>query len=271
MSYKYRTSDVAKLTGLTRYQVLDIVKRLGIKTMKNKNGDNLYNDELVETIMMYYNLKKGGSISYTDLKLLEEIINNVPSKVQGVEQIYEILQYYDCTANYRCTLRLFYICCNSILGYSDEDKELVEEITGDINVYSHESETLQSMYNYYLYQAHVIDLVIEELSKLELEPDIEFWQPDVVKIFLTYIDTINAEYIKGCDRINDTYISCLIPDTNLKALSNTLIEKIELLLRELKRYFNNNGLGYDKSKEIITHAVMLLGITVFPREIIGGS
>lgn len=263
MSYRYRTSDVAKLTGLTRHQVLDLVKRQGINTMKNKNGDNLYNDELIELIKMYFNLKREVNMSYKDLKSLEEIINNASSKVEGVQKTYEILKCYDCTANYIDTLKLFYISCISVLGYSDESRELVEKVTGDINVYPHESETLQSMYDYFLYQAHVLDLVVE-LSKLELEPDIDFWQPDVVKIFLSYIDTINAKYIKGCDRINDTYISCLIPDTDLKALSNTLIEKIELLLRELKQYFNNNGLGDGNSKEIFTHAVMLLGITVFP-------
>ncbi len=266
MSYRYRTSDVAKLTGLTRHQVLDVVKRQRISTMKNKNGDNLYNDESIELIKMYFSLKRGVNISYKDLKLLEDISNNASSKVEGVQKTYEILKYYDCTANYIDTLKLFYISCISVLGYSDESRELVEEVTGDIIVYPHESETLKSMYDYILYQAHVLDLVIE-LSKLELEPDIEFWQADVVKIFLTYIDTINAKCIKGSDRINDTYISCLIPNTDLKALSNTLIEKIELLLRELSQYFNNNGLGYDKSKEIFTHAVMLLGITVFPTEL----
>lgn len=263
---KYKTGEVVKKIGLQKGQrkkIHDIVERMGINVKKDRNGDYLYNDELVDLIKMYVNLKREVNISYKELKLLEDIINKASSKVEGVQKTYEILKYYDCTANYIDTLKLFYISCNSVLGYSDESRELVEEVTGDINVYPHENESLQSMYDYFLYQAHVLDLVIE-LSKLELEPDIEFWQPDVVKIFLTYIDTINAEYIKGSDSINDTYISFLIPDTDLKALRNTLIEKIELLLRELKQYFNKNGLGYDRSKEIFTHAVMLLGITVFP-------
>lgn len=262
MSYRYKTSDIAKLTGLTRYQVLNLVKRQGISTKKNKNDDNLYNDEAIELIKMYFNLKKEGNISYKELKLLEKLMEYEYSKTQGIQKVYNILVNYDCTANYIHTLKLFYICCNSILGYSDKDKELVEEVTGDINVYPHENETLQSMYNYYLYQARVIDLVTE-LSKLELDADTdEFWNNDVVEYFLTYIINIKAKSLQNSKRIDKFYISYLIPNMDFESMSNSMIEKLNLLLEKLNQFFNHTGLEYERCKHIFIHAIMLLSVSL---------
>lgn len=266
MSKKYCTSgEVAKILGFdkdNRQQVHRIVKNMGLNLEKDKNEYYKFDEEAIESLKMYVYLIRNTKITYKDLKSLEKIIDNISSKAECVQKTYEIITNYDCTANYVHTLRLFYASCDSILGLSDEDKELLEEITGDINIYPYESETLQSMYNYYLYQAYVIDVVID-LSKLELDPDTDFWDLDVVKGYGTYIFNTDFNRPPITEKINEFFMCVLMGikyDTASK--NNALIKKLTLLLKELNKFHDQTKIKYDTCQYIFLHAIMLLSLHI---------
>lgn len=266
MSRKYYTSGkVAKILEFDndkRQQVHRIVKYMGMNLKKDKNGYYKFDDEAIESLKMYVDLIRNVKITYKDLKSLEKIINNVSSKGESVQKAYEIMTNYDCTANYISTLRLFYISCDSILGLLDENKELLEEITGDINIYPHESETLQSIYNYYLYQAHVIDLVID-LSKLELDKDTDFWDLDVVKGYRTYIFNTVFNRPPTTEKINEFFM-CVLMGIKYDTVSknNPLIKKLTLLLKELNKFHDETKIKYDTCQYIFLHATKLLSLHI---------
>ena len=152
------TGQIAKILGEDhRNQVNRIMKYMGMNLEKNERGHYIIDDESLDLIKMYADFKKNVKITYKDFNELENIIKNVSSKVEAVQRAFDILVNYDNTASNISTKKLFYITCSAILGLSHEKIELLETITG---VYPDENETLISMYNYFLYQAYVIDILL---------------------------------------------------------------------------------------------------------------
>ncbi|WP_339230881.1 MerR family transcriptional regulator [Oceanobacillus sp. FSL K6-2867] len=264
MSNKYKMADAIKLSGVNKNRINVMIKQQVINPKKNNSGYYVFTDELIELIKMYDGLKRDIKIPYTDIKSLEAFINNTSSKVKCVQKTFEVLRNYDCTANNVATKQFFYICCHSIFGLSDEYEELLNEITDGINLYPHQNETLEAMYDYYLYQAHVIDSVIE-LSTLELESEKEFWDLDVVKGYEAFI--FNIDFNRNRPFITekiDEFIMCSLMrvkyDTESK--SNPLIRKLTLLLKELNKFHDETRIEYDTCQHIFLHATKLLSVDI---------
>jgi hypothetical protein len=260
----YTSGEVAELLGFSkefyREQVHRIVKRMGMNPKKDKNGYYIFDDESAELIGMYKDIKNKVKITYKDLKLLVEIIDNDFSKVESIQRTYEILKNYGSTTNYTHTLNLFRVCCYSNLGLSDQDVNLLAEITEDINMYPDENGTLQSMYNYYLYQANVIDTVLN-LSKLELELEQEFWNIDVVKGYVTYIFNTVFNRPPITEKIDEFFMCVLMRiKYNTASKNNPLIKKLTLLFKELNKFHEETKIDYEICQHIFLHAIMLLSL-----------
>ncbi|PTY76502.1 hypothetical protein B5V89_17860 [Heyndrickxia sporothermodurans] len=259
MSNTYTTGQVAKRLGEDhRNQVNRIMKYMGMNLEKNERGHYIIDDESLDLIRMYADFKKNVKITYKDFNELENIIKNVSSKVEAVQRAFDILVNYDNTASNISTKKLFYITCSAILGLSHEKIELLETITG---VYPDENETLISMYNYFLYQAYVIDILLN-LSTLELEPEEEFWDLDVVKGYETYIFNIVFNRPPITENINEFFMCVLMKKKyDAEAKNNLLIKKLTVLLKELNKFYDENNLDYDKCQLIFLHAIQLLSLT----------
>lgn len=259
MSNTYTTGQVAKILGEDhRNQVNRIMKYMGMNLEKNERGHYIIDDESLDLIRMYADFKKNVKITYKNFNELENIIKNDSSKVEAVQRAFDILVNYDNTASNISTKKLFYITCSAILGLSHEKIELLETITG---VYPDENETLISMYNYFLYQAYVIDILLN-LSTLELEPEEEFWDLDVVKGYETYIFNIVFNRPLITENINEFFMCVLMKKKyDAEAKNNLLIKKLTVLLKELNKFYDENNLDYDKCQLIFLHAIQLLSLT----------
>lgn len=268
MSRKYYTvGEVAEILGMdkeNRSQVHELLDRMGIEPKIGKGSYRYYDIESVEWAKNKKGIKSKIKITYKDLNLLEEIIENCSSRVECIQKTYDILSTYDCTANYFYTLVFFTNCCKSIIGLRDKERELVVEITDDINKYPHKHETLQSIKDYYLYQAYVIDLLIE-LSEIELEPEIEFWDLNVINCFLDYMIKVENNNLLISKKIDENYIINLLPlpSYDFKLQNNLQIRKLDLLLNKLNDFYGDTNLEYEKCINIFAHAISLLTVNVF--------
>jgi hypothetical protein len=261
MSERFKMSDTVRLTGVPKSRINEMIKRQLINPEKIKSG-YVFNEELIDLIIMYNDLKSNIKMPYSTIKSLDTVIDNTSSFAERIQEIYEVFQNYDCSANYVPTKKFFYVYCNSILGLSDEFQELLEEITGDINEFA-EPETLQSMYNNYLFKAYVIDTFMD-LSNLELETETEFWNLDVVKGYETYIFNIVFKRPLITAKI-DEFIMCNLMKVKYdsESKSDPLIKKLTLLLKKVNKFHDDTKIEYDTCQLIFLHAIMLLSLDIF--------
>lgn len=266
MSKKYYTvgevAEILNIDKMNRSQVHKLLERIGIKPMIGNNKYKKYSVESIERAKELKNVKCKTNIHYKDIISICDIVENCTSRTGAVKRIYNIFKHYDCTANRFYTLMFFMNCCNSIIGLRNETRELVEEITGVLNKNPHEHENLYSIYNYYLNQAYVMDLLIE-LSEIELEPDIEFWDLNVINCFLEYMIKVENNNLPNSKRIDENYITDLLPSYDFQSQNNQLIRKLELLLNKLNDFYGDTNLEYEKCINIFAHAISLLTINVF--------
>ncbi|MFC5465987.1 hypothetical protein [Lederbergia graminis] len=263
MSNAYTTGQAAKVLELDhRNKVNRIIGYMGMNLDTNEQGHYIIDDDSLNMIKMYVDLISNVKITYKDLNKLEHIIENVSSRAESIQKIYDILVNYDCTANYIHAIKLFYISCNTVIGLSDEKRELLEEITEDKNKYPDENENLQSLYQYFLYQANVIDTVLN-LSKLELEPEQEFWDSDVVDGYVTHIFTFIPNRNLITEKI-DEFFMCVVMGIKYDTASknNPLIKKLTILLRELNKFYEATKIKYETCQHIFLHAIMLLSVYI---------
>lgn len=112
-----------------------------------------------------------------------------------------------------------------------------------------------------MYQAYVIDILLN-LSTLELEPEEEFWDLDVVKGYETYIFNIVFNRPLITENINEFFMCVLMKKKyDAEAKNNLLIKKLTVLLKELNKFYDENNLDYDKCQLIFLHAIQLLSLT----------
>ncbi|MFD1449509.1 hypothetical protein [Oceanobacillus sojae] len=266
MSKEYYTvGEAAESLGINREnrtQVHELLETMGINATRAKNNYRVYSAESIEKAIIKKDIKHKLKITYVDLTLLEKIIENCSSRVEGVQKTFDILKNYDCTANNFYTLIFFENCCKDILGLTAENKELLEQITGDINIYPDENTTLQSLYDYHLYQAYVLDTVLN-LSKLELEPEQEFWDLEVVTGYETYIFNTVFNRPPITEKINEFFM-CIIMGVKYDTESKTdpIIKKLTLLLKKLNKFHDETKQKYDKCQHIFLHAILLLSLHI---------
>ncbi|MFD1337096.1 hypothetical protein ACFQ4N_16255 [Oceanobacillus iheyensis] len=111
MSKKYYTvGEAAKSLGINkenRKQVHELLETMGINATRAQNNYRLYSAESIEKAIIKKDIKNKLKITYVDLTLLEKLIKNCSSRVEGVQKTFDILKNYDCTANKFYTLIFF--------------------------------------------------------------------------------------------------------------------------------------------------------------------
>lgn len=101
-----------------------------------------------------------------------------------------------------------------------------------------------------------MDLLIE-LSEIELEPDIEFWDLNVINCFLDYMIKVETNNLPDSKRIDENYITNLLPSYDFQSQNNQLIRKLELLLNKLNDFYGDTNLEYEKCINIFAHAIVI--------------